>query len=107
MPSFALGGLGIDDDEGPYTSIATDGFADFIPDALSETKGLDARSLSVVFQVRPVTKEALDPTKYVITPPIKVHSVKYVTDYFFILITDRMTDGVSYTLDASLVSTSQ
>jgi hypothetical protein len=106
MASIALKGLGEDDDEGLTTSLPTDGLYDIIPDMAAIASAGDATTVHFVFALRPNQDSAINPANYVITPPIPILKVARLSDFYFILKTRRLLEGISYTINASGVSPS-
>lgn len=101
MPSMIVLGMGVEEGEGSHPITLGLGTGGTIVMAASS---LDARTLELVFNVKPVTDEALDPANYEIAPDLEVEDVEYVTDFHFRLKTARQSVDELYMLTLSNIN---
>jgi hypothetical protein len=72
-----------------------------IPTTVQIAKSIDQRTLEVVFNEAVLEEDAIIPSKYTITPALKVEKVERITDFHYRLTTGPQEIGQSYQVEIS------
>lgn len=96
LPSFGIQSIELYPFYGPFDKSYT---AVGVGPGIQIVRTVDARTIDVIFNTQVNPSEALDPNNYTVTPTIKVKSVKYITDYWYQLTTERQIVDQAYTVE--------
>lgn len=98
-------GLGGDSAEGASTGLVTMGFGGVRSGvSFATVRTIDARTVDIIFTIKPNPEEAQNPERYAISPALRIVSVKRITDRWYRMITARQENDQVYVLTASGIS---
>jgi len=83
------------------TGLLTMGYGGVLTGVILQlSQNVDARTVDIVFAVKPAQADAENPAKYSISPDLEVVSVNRLTDIWYRMKTSRQTSGQVYAISA-------